>query len=265
MSMLWYRIRTFVRHYLTAWNTSGEAIHSPYLFYLVEKIIHDDNAYYAWQPIEQIRHAMLHAPKVVHTTDFGVGTSATKLVSDIARRELESPRVGQFLFRLVQFLSHEAERPLNIVELGTSLGVTTAYLASPSSQNHVLTLEGSGEVADVACANFKKLKINNISLVRGNIDDTLVPSLKALPQVDVAYLDANHTYEATMRYVDILSAHAHEKTVLVLDDIYYSPAMTRAWQEIMDRADVTTTMDLYHVGLVFFDPHYLKRHYRIRL
>ena len=81
----------------------------------------------------------------------------------------------------------------------------------------------------------------------------------------MAYVDANHTYEATMRYADFLLNRLTEKGILVLDDIHYSEQMERAWSELKADPRVTTSMDLYHVGLLFVDTHYLKRHYRIRI
>ena len=55
------------------------------------------------------------------------------------------------------------------------------------------------------------------------------------------------------------------KGIIAIDDIHYSEDMERAWTEIKQDPRVTTTMDLYHMGLLFVDPHYLKRHYIIRV
>ena len=84
-------------------------------------------------------------------------------------------------------------------------------------------------------------------------------------RVDVAYVDANHTYEATKRYAGFLLDRIQTKGVLAIDDIHYSEEMERAWQELKQDPRVTTTMDLYYIGLIFVDPHYLKRHYKIRI
>ena len=126
-----------------------------------------------------------------------------------------------------------------------------------------MTMEGSGAVLQVAQGVWRALKLENIEWVEGNIDDTLLTH--ARETLDVAYVDANHTYEATMRYVNFLLPRMQEKGVIVLDDIHYSAEMERAWQELKADSRVTTSMDLYHVGLLFFDPHYLKRNYKIRL
>ena len=171
--------------------------------------------------------------------------------------------MGQLLFRVVHFLGGELQRPLEILELGTSLGITTAYLASPASRNRVMTLEGSRAVLRVAQGVWKALKTENIEWGEGRIDDTLYK--RAREKLDVVFMDANHTYEATLRYADYLLPRMTEKGIIVIDDIHYSPEMERAWEELKTDPRVTSTIDLYHVGMLFVDPHYLKRHYRVRV
>ncbi len=271
-----HQIGAFVRHFLTAWNTSGEAIHSPYLFRLVRFVLRDENAYYCFRDIERRREFLLACEDSLDVVDYGSagspeGLHVQRRVCDIAKNHLERARVGQVLFRIVNFLHEEEKRPLQILELGTSLGITTAYLASPDSRNKVVTMEGSEAVLRVAQGVWKMLKLENIEWIQGNIDDTLyniysVQSSEAKDErIDLAYVDANHTYEATMRYADFLLNRLTEKGILVLDDIHYSEQMERAWRELKADPRVTTSMDLYHVGLLFVDTHYLKRHYRIRI
>lgn len=267
-STILYRICAFLRHFFCSWNTTGEGIHSPYLFELVRFVLRDRNAYYCFADIERRREMLLACDDTFRVVDFGsAGSPEGKLVerrvSEIAKGHLESPQVGQALFRLVNWLGMHEKRPLQILELGTSLGITTAYLASPDSRNRIMTLEGSEAVLKVAQGVWKTLKLENIEWVQGNIDHTLFG--RAREKVDVAYVDANHTYEATMRYVGFLLPRLTEKGVIVLDDIHYSPEMEQAWTELKANPRVTTSMDLFHAGLLFVDPHYLKRHYVIRL
>ncbi len=286
-----HSICAFLKHFFSSWNTTGEGIHSPYLFELVRFIIRDRNAYYCFADIERRREYLKACDDELDVVDFGSrgskeGTHIRRKVSFIAKNHLESPKVGQMLFRLVNFLGEHEKRPLQILELGTSLGLTTAYLASPDSRNNVRTYEGSGEVLKVAQGVWRALKLENISWKEGNIDDTLLPSDLSLlsnaparikessanscqssshSRIDIAYVDANHTYEATMRYADFLLERLNQKGVLAIDDIHYSEEMERAWNELKADPRVTTSMDLYHLGLLFVDPHYLKRHYKIRL
>ena len=263
-----FRVWACVRHFVTAWNTTGEGIHSPYLFGLVRLVMRDRNAYYCFAEIESRRALLQEDARSLDVIDYGSAGSPSGLhisrrVCDIARTHLESPRVGQLLFRILIYMRQEVKRPLQILELGTSLGVTTAYLASADSRNQVITLEGSRAVLNVAQGVWRALRLENIEWHEGNIDTTLYKYARG--NLDLAYIDANHTYEATLRYADYLLPRLTEKGVLVIDDIHYSPQMQRAWDELKADPRVTTSIDLYHCGLLFIDTHYLKRHYRIRI
>lgn len=263
-----HRFFAYLRHILTAWNTTGEGIHSPYLFHIVRFLMRDENSYYCFADIERRREQLLACEDRLDVVDFGSrgsreGKHVSRRVCGIAKTHLESARVGQLLFRLVAFMGEHEKRPLEILELGTSLGITTSYLAAADSRNHVMTLEGCGAVLKVAQGVWQTLKLENIEWHEGNIDDTLFTY--ARKQLDVVFVDANHTYAATMRYVDHLLPRLTEKGVIAIDDIHYSKEMEQAWQELKADKHVTSSMDLYHVGLLFVDSHYLKRHYKIRI
>lgn len=271
-----HSICAYLKHFFSSWNTTGEGIHSPYLFELVRFILRDRNAYYCFADIERRRVFLKACNDELDVVDFGSqgskdGKRVRRKVSEIAKNHLERPEVGQLLFRLVNWIGEHEKRPLEIVELGTSLGVTTAYLASANSRNTVQTYEGSGEVLQVAQGVWRTLRLENIRWIEGDIDQTLLNRDHSLllcnapARVDIAYVDANHTYEATKRYADFLLERLNQKGVLAIDDIHYSEEMERAWQELKLDPRVTSTMDLYHLGLIFVDPHYLKRHYKIRI
>ena len=288
-----YRAKSWLRHQLTAWNTGGEGVHSPYLFEWVRMVMMDENAYYIWGEIERCREKMLRDERELEFVDYGSAIKSRSLengsktacrlefrdmrrVCDIARRSLAKRKYAQMLSRLVNWLgaSHSLEngsgtayslefRGLTIVELGTSLGVTTAYMAAMDSRNRVVTFEGCEAVANIAKENWKALNINNIECRVGEIDvEELVRDIEHL---DVAFIDANHTYVSTCEYFDVLAGKVREKSVIVVDDIHYSEEMEKAWKAICADERVTSTIDLYQMGLVFFDKHYWKRHYTMRL
>ena len=74
-----------------------------------------------------------------------------------------------------------------------------------------------------------------------------------------------HRYTYVPVIGELLGHVALVSGLIGVDDIHYSPEMERAWEELKRDARVTTSMDLYHIGLLFVDPHYLKRHYKIRI
>ena len=279
-----YRVGSYLKHQLTARHTGGHGIHSPYLFEWVRMVMADDNSYYAWAKIEEIREQLLRDEREVTFVDYGSGRALSsspadankRLVKDIAKGSLAQKKYAQMLARLVrwlgsanpQYLSKRKEdRGLNIVELGTSLGVTTAYLATMNKGDKVLTFEGCNAVAEIAKENWKLMEINNIECRVGEVtEESLRLAVVDLQGgLDVAFIDANHTYEGTKSYFNVLAEKVHEKTVIVVDDIHYNQAMEKAWMEICADERVTSTMDLYQMGMVFFDKHYWKRNYKIRL
>ena len=279
-----YRVGSYLKHQLTARHTGGHGIHSPYLFEWVRMVMADDNSYYAWVKIEEIREQLLRDEREVTFVDYGSGRALSsspadankRLVKDIAKGSLAQKKYAQMLARLVrwlgsanpQYLSKRKEdRGLNIVELGTSLGVTTAYLATMNKGDKVLTFEGCNAVAEIAKENWKLMEINNIECRVGEVtEESLRLAMVDLQGgLDVAFIDANHTYEGTKSYFNVLAEKVHEKTVIVVDDIHYNQAMEKAWMEICADERVTSTMDLYQMGMVFFDKHYWKRNYKIRL
>ena len=295
-----YRVSSWLKHQLTARNTGGHGVHSPYLFEWVRMVMSDKNTYYVWDEIEEIRQEMLKDTRELEFVDYGSGgplpTSPSKgrsanmrRVCDIAKGSLARRKDAQLLARLVGWLGRplltspsrggigdeasEDRKGLMIVELGTSLGVTTAYLAAMDSRNKVVTYEGCPAVAEVARANWEKLGLSNIACVVGEITvdslqltvDSLQLAVDRLSGIDVAFIDANHTYEATLTYFNALASRVHEKSVVVVDDIHYNEDMEKAWKAICADERVTTTMDLYRMGLVFFDKHYWRKHYKMRI
>lgn len=234
----------------------------------------DKNSFYIWGDIERCREKMLQDGRVLRFEDFGSGAKekgevTKRRVSDLAKNSLTGKRYAQMLSRLVNWLGQKQERKdgLVIVELGTSLGITTAYLAAMDSKNKVVSYEGCEAVANVAKENWKLLNIKNIECRVGEITaDSLQMAVDRMSeQVDVAFIDANHTYASTCKYFDVLAVKVHEKSVIVVDDIHHSKEMEQAWKVICADARVTSTIDLYQMGLVFFDKHYWRRNYKMRL
>ena len=152
-----------------------------------------------------------------------------------------------------------------ILELGTSLGITTSYLASANPAAQITTMEGASAVAAVAKDNFNKLGLNNIRVVEGNFDHTLTDTLTTMPVIDLAFLDGNHRYEPTVRYFRQILPHLHDHSIVILDDIHWSAEMEQAWDEVRGMEEVTLSIDLFFIGLVFFRKEQKeKQHFSIR-
>jgi predicted O-methyltransferase YrrM len=247
-----YQLFAYLRYWLRSGNAHG--LHSPFIFGLYTTVICHSGGFKAFGPIEARRRELLKHTQRIAVTDFGAGSQVAgaggqqRRVCDIARHAAKSPRLAQLLFRLVNHF-----QPATILELGTSLGLTTAYLAAVDSRSQVITFEGCPSTATVARETFAKLQLRNVELVTGNLDQTLPATLAELTKpVDFVFFDGNHRYEPTLRYFEQCLSKAHENSVFVLDDIHWSAEMEQAWEAIKAHPAVTVTVDLFYVGLVFF-------------
>ena len=155
-------------------------------------------------------------------------------------------------------------QPKNILELGTCLGITTLYLAKARSSANIFTIEGCPNIAKIAQQNFKNLSAKNITSFVGNINTELPKVLSQIDSLDMVFFDANHTKEATLNYFYQCLEKANEGSVFIFDDIYWSKGMTEAWEEIYKNPAVTYSIDLFHLGIVFFNKEWKKSHFKIK-
>lgn len=254
----------YLKYYVSASNRSGHGLHSPFVFDFISNVLNDDRCFYAYQSIENLRQLLLIDNSKIMIEDFGAGSRVKKnsirSVSDIAGTSLKPKKYGQLLFRIV-----DRYAPNTILELGSSLGITTAYLASARAEATVLTMEGAPSVAALAKRNFNKLGLSNIELVEGNFDETLAAVIDRLHSIDLIFIDGNHRLEPTVRYFNQLLAVVHEYSILVFDDIHWSKEMEGAWKLIIADPSVTLSIDLFFFGFIFFrKEHKVKQHFTIR-
>ncbi len=243
-----HQILAYIRYWFHAVN--DHSLHSPFLFEFYQKVIKRDSTSVQIE-IEQLRKRMLSSHQILDINDLGAGSRKTKSnkrsIRQIARHASTPPRFSQLLFKLIQ-----QHQPTSIVELGTSLGLNTLYLSRANKNANIFTFEGSEAIAQQALNNFEEQKASNITLIQGNIDDTLTTFLAKTNEIDFVYIDANHRYEATTNYFQQFLPKLHPDSIVVIDDIHWSKEMNLAWTEIKRQKEVTISIDLYEAGILFF-------------
>lgn len=254
----------YIRYYLTAASGKGHGIHSPFVFDFIEKVLQDGTPYPEYEPIEVLRKKLEHDNRQIPVTDFGAGSATgsnpSRSVAAITRHAAKSRRLGRLLFRVVRHYRYHTQ-----VELGTSLGFSAAYIASANPGASLVTLEGAPAVADIARDNLRQLAVDNAEVVTGNFDVALVPALSRLGKIDFAFIDGNHRKEATLRYFRLLISNVQPPALLIFDDIHWSADMEDAWGDIKKHEAVMLTVDLFFLGLVFFNTNFkIKQHFVIR-
>jgi predicted O-methyltransferase YrrM len=125
-------------------------------------------------------------------------------------------------------------------------------------------LEGSSSLVSKAAEHLKMLHLNNVVQVEGDITENLESVLSKLPAVDFVYIDANHQYDAVIDYFEKCLLKSHQETVFVLDDIYWSQGMEKAWLYVKNHSSVVSTIDVFYFGIVFLKKDLPPKHYRVR-
>ncbi len=247
-------------------STTKHGVHSPFVYEFITKVLEDKTKYVAYTRVEEQRQRLLKNKNVVEIVDFGAPSGKAGYqtylakVQDIAKRSSISPAQGQLLYRIVKYV-----KPEIMLEMGTSLGISSIYQVSGSTDSFFIGIEGCATTAAIAEQSLKKFSEGqNYSLIIGNFDIMLPGVLEKLNKIDFVFIDGNHAYKPVMRYFSQLLPFMHEASVIVFHDIYWSAEMEEAWSEIKQNPAVTISIDLFHMGLVFFRTGMPKQDFIIR-
>ncbi len=239
------------------------SVHSPFVYTLVNDVLRVNEHLPEFDAIESLRDDLLMSDQVIRVNDLGAGSRVLDMpirnVSDIASTSLKPARQAQLLFRLARHFE-----PSTVLELGTSFGITTLYMARGAENATVTTIEGCPQTHRIARHHFEELRQRNIHAVLGSFRSRLPEVLKQTDALDMVFIDGHHAKEPTLEYFEQCLSKAHNNSVFILDDIHWSRGMEAAWEEVKAHPRVTVTIDLYDLGLVFFRTEQAPQHFRQR-
>lgn len=184
MSHFSHQLKSYWRYFFKAVNEHG--LHSPFVYELYCNTVKNKDYPLLYHAIEEQRLSLLLDRTEIETKDYGSGSvllpDSKRKISKIAKYFLQNRKEAQLIHKLVKHL-----KPIKIVELGTSLGVTTLYVSSVPNTS-VTTIEGCPSTLNVATKQFDIAKRKNILSLCGNIDELLTPTLKSLGDVDLVII-----------------------------------------------------------------------------
>ncbi|MFI5218710.1 MAG: O-methyltransferase [Bacteroidia bacterium] len=261
---MWQKVRHLLQylHYrFTA--QSRHDVHSPFIFDLVTKVINNKTQFSEFNKIENLRRELLNDNKVINVTDFGTAFGGPKTyrrkISEIAKHSAKPAKYAQLLFRIINHY-----KPGAILELGTSFGISTMYMVAANPQSKIITVEGCPETSRIAKINFQKSGFKNIQPETGSFDHALDKVLTGFEKLDLVFFDGNHQKDATLNYFQKCLLKSHNKSIFIFDDINWSREMQDAWNKIKNHPQVTVTVDLFVMGIVFFNTDLTRQHFTIR-
>ncbi|MEX1003034.1 MAG: class I SAM-dependent methyltransferase [Crocinitomicaceae bacterium] len=253
-------LKGYLKYRKQARNAHG--IHSPYVFDFFRNALVKSRK---WEDrkIHELRRSLKKDQTKLAITDLGAGSKKDKAkersVSSIAKHAAVSRKYGRLLAKMVDHYQLEY-----IVELGTSLGLGTAYLSQSNSVKKVVTIEGSAAVQEKAKSNLRDLGVDTVHFICDEFSEGIKQAVKEVPRIDLVYIDGNHTYSSTLEYFRFFLAHAHNDTFLVFDDIHWSLGMQKAWQEIVHAEEINVSMELYRMGIVIKRKEQQKEHFILK-
>jgi predicted O-methyltransferase YrrM len=209
------------------------------------------------------RAKLLMDRSLITVTDFGAGSkvfkSEKRKVCAIARHAGVSCHRAKMLYRVINYF-----KPKEIVEIGTSVGLATLPMALGNRASSIHSAEGCQATFSVAQKHLNDSGIDNVYLYNLEFTGFLSQMSAQKTQVDLAYVDGNHTKTATLAYFEALLPLISKDSILIFDDIHWSKEMEEAWDTIKDHPAVTVTIDTFQWGLVFFRSGQEKEHFTIR-
>lgn len=254
MKLIRVYLAFFFRYVRFYWDAVTEYdIDSPYLFRFIAEVLLDKRPFGAFRRIEQLRATLRNSPFQLSVEDLGAGSmvqsSLNRRISDIVRYAAVSDYHGQLLFRTALWL-----KPRGILELGTSLGISTAYLGLAASTTPMVSMEGCAQTAAQARLNLDAVGANHVSILVGSFESHLKEGLERVGTLDLLYLDGDHRKEPVVQYTLACLEKAPAGAVFIIGDIHWSAQMEEAWRELKQLPKVSASIDLFHLGILFLNP-----------
>ncbi|MCK5367796.1 MAG: class I SAM-dependent methyltransferase [Cyclobacteriaceae bacterium] len=252
-------ILLFVEYYLKV--VDQHSLQAPFVFQFYKNLIQGIKRAKGNDEIESIRKMLLKDHSIVGGQDFGAGTriqksSNKRTVASIAKYGISSRKDCIFLSELIKLF-----QPETCIELGTSLGIETAYLAKSVSIKSLYSFEGNEPLVLKAGQLMRQLDCGHAHIIQGDIDLELPRQLEKIGKLDLAIIDANHTKNAVLRYFSLLKGKMSPNGIIIIDDIRWSVGMYKAWKNIVREECVSLSIEFLNKGVLFFEIGIPKQHY----
>jgi predicted O-methyltransferase YrrM len=261
--MNWFLAGRSLKYFMFSRHKNGHGIHSPFVYSIIKDVFKNKTSLALVSLVEKTRKEYRKDKRTIAVNDLGAGSlklqKRERRISDIAKYASVRPHYGALLSRLASVIDGRT-----IIEMGTSLGIGTMYLALGAPSSKVITIEGCKNISSIAKTNFSDNKVENIESVTGNFDDVLDVVLKGSGKIGLVYIDGNHRSDALLRYMDLLYGFINEDTIIVVDDIHYSSDMEQGWDTLKESDSVILSVDILQMGLLFFRKGMRKQDFVIR-
>jgi len=195
------------------------------VYSLITKIIEEKNSFYAYKDIEDYIFFRLNTRK-------------------------DSSKTQLLLFKLINYFNCK-----KIVELGSGYGLNSLYLTAPSEFCECICYESSAVKYETAKKLYKGWN-RKISLHTENLPDIV-------EKQDCIYINLNNFSIKDYFLKKMIHNNIKESSLIIIEDIRTNKSHQVLWRNLKELDEVTVSLDLFNIGILFFDPKLYKRNYRI--
>jgi len=255
-----YQQRKYLYFLLEASNQHG--VHSPFIYQLVTQCFYKKIPKNLWKTFLNSRKYLEDNSEKKKTTALGSASkifkSNTHPVSKIAKVAGITNKKANLLIKTINYL-----KPKQILEIGTAMSLGTSAIKTENDAVSILTLEECPETSKILQKLFEKNNFKAIEIINRNFSKTLSMNTQN-KQFDCIIFDRNHSKKATLNYFEECLKTVHNNSFFIFDAIYWTPEMQEVWAIIKKHSKVTVTVDVFHLGIVFFRKEQAKEHFKIR-
>lgn len=261
---VWGQVKNYFRFWLNSKPTEGHGVHSPYVFKLYTEVIEPDKKEKVFEKIEEYRKELKGCGLSVIRKSIGESTNSGYRGEEVSLKAIAGnvaipSHLGRLLYRLSQHY-----KPKSIIELGTSVGISTMYLAANNTNAQIFTIEGDEAILGIAQNRFRQYGFNNVQTCAGSFDDQLPKILSELNSVDLVFIDGDHNSRSLINYFNLILPKINEKSIIIVDDIRWSKGMEKAWDYLCSNENVSVSIDLFRCGILIFEKGIVKQHFLLR-
>jgi len=262
-----YPAIAYIRHLMTSGSTAGHGVHSPYAFDFLTAVVRGRTDLRIIKETEGLRREMFSDTRRIRVTDLGAGSVTRSAdergVAEIARTAALPGRETGLLARMIQSSAVRVSRDSIILELGTSLGISTLAMALAAPERKVVTVEGCPALADIARENLRRHGASNAVVMNMEFSAALDSLKEEGRRITFAFIDGNHRGRALTDYVGKI-AEMGEEMIIVMDDIHLTKEMHLAWKLLASSGATPATMETLRLGILFRIRNLTPGRYRIR-
>lgn len=262
-----YPALALIRHRLNSRGTAGHGVHSPFIYDFLTTVIRNKTPEHIVKHVEGLRREMKADNRIISVIDMGAGSlkrsGEKRRVRDIAGVASLPPKQAEVIARIAQSIiqpvwsretgdtaSGDSEKEGIVLELGTSLGISTLAIARAVPLRRVVTVEGCPSLAVIARENLLRHGAKNAEVMNLEFSKALGKLQEGGEKIMFAYIDGNHRGEALIDYVTTISGMG-EKMIIIADDIHLNSDMYHAWKEIVRGGLGGASLETARFGILF--------------